>query len=400
MSLRSRIVWIAAALAATAAIGFALMPAPVVVDIAPVARTAFRQTIDEEGQTRVRDRYVVAAPLAGMLRRITLRAGDPVARGAAVAAIVPSIPALLDARAEAELTERIGAAEAAWRRAGALVARAQAALNQTVVDRERARRLAETGTLAQAAFERTRLAADLAARELAAAQLEQDAAEHDLAQARAALARVVRPDVGSAGVPFDVAAPVGGTVLRVLRDSEGPVAIGSPLLELGDAADLEIVVDVLSTDAVQIAPGADVTIERWGRPTPLPARVRRIEPSAFTKVSALGVEEQRVNIIIDIAAPREAWAALGDGYRVEARIVIHAAADATVVPAGALFRTGTGWSVFVVDGGRARLRSVEVARRGGALAMIGSGLSSGESVIVFPSEAVGDGVRVVARHGP
>ncbi|MBL8837638.1 MAG: HlyD family efflux transporter periplasmic adaptor subunit [Alphaproteobacteria bacterium] len=400
MALRSKLIWTAVGLAATAAVGYALIPAPAIVDVVPVARTAFRQTIDEEGQTRVRDRYVVAAPLAGMLRRITLRAGDPVTRGSTVATVVPSFPALLDTRTEAELTERIGAAEAAWRRAGALVERAQSALSQAVVDRERARRLAEGGTLAQAAFERIRLAADLAAREVAAAQLEQHAAEHDVAQARAALARASRPDAGAgaAAVPFEVAAPIDGAVLRVTRDSEGPVALGAPLLEVGNAADLEIVVDVLSTDAVQVIPGAEVSIERWGRPTPLAGRVRRIEPSAFTKVSALGVEEQRVNVIIDFVAPREAWAALGDGYRVETRIVVHAAEDAVVVPAGALFRSGTGWSVFVVDGGRARLRAVEIARRGGAVAMIASGLSSGESVIVFPSEAVGDGVRVEARR--
>jgi HlyD family secretion protein len=196
---------------------------------------------------------------------------------------------------------------------------------------------------------------------------------------------------------WSVTAPVTGVVLKVAQESETIVQPGTPLLEVGDPHDLEIVVDVLSTDAVEIRPGADVTIIHWGRPEPLSGRVRRVEPAAFTKISTLGVEEQRVNVLIDITSPAEQWARLGDAYQLDTQIVVFTKDDATIVPAGALFRRGDQWSVYAVKDGRAELRSVEVLRRSGRFAAIASGLTDGEAVIVYPGDRIASGVRVTSR---
>jgi HlyD family secretion protein len=197
---------------------------------------------------------------------------------------------------------------------------------------------------------------------------------------------------------WNVAAPVSGVVLRVTQESETIVQPGTPLLDVGDPHDLEIVVDVLSTDAVEIRPGADVTIVNWGGPQPLNGRVRRVEPAAFTKISTLGVEEQRVNVLVDIVSPAEQWARLGDAYQLDARIVVFTQDDATIIPAGALFRRGDRWNVFIVKDGRVELRDVQVLRRSGRLAAIASGLNQGEVVIVYPSDRVTSGARIGARN--
>jgi HlyD family secretion protein len=230
-----------------------------------------------------------------------------------------------------------------------------------------------------------------AERDVAAAELRHHAAEHALDQARAALKRSGETEGTE---QFPVSAPIDGRVLKVIQESEGAVSLGAPLLELGDPADLEVVVDVLTTDAARIREGAKVLLERWGGPTPLQARVRRVEPSGFTKISALGVEEQRVWIVIDITSPRELWTALGDGYRVDVKIIVDQIEKAVVVPIGALFRRGDPWQVFVVDGGRARLRSVKVLRRSGRLAAIAEGLRPGESVVLYPPSALKEGSAV------
>lgn len=381
------------------AVVMAFLPKPVAVDVAEVTRGRFEQVVEEDGKTRVRDRYVVSAPLAGKLRRIELKAGDEVKAGMVLALIEPAAPALLDVRTERELNERVGAAEAAKLRASATVERARAALEQATADLARARKLAEKGFIAATQLEQAELAVRLNGRELEAARQADHAARHEVAVARAALLRVKQEAAGGrpSGQVWEVRSPVAGRVLKVVQESEGMVALGAPLLEIGEPSNLEVMADVLTTDAVHVAPGMPVRIERWGRGEPLTGRVRRVEPSAFTKISALGVEEQRVNVIIDFVSPREQWQALGDGYKVDARIVTASLDGVIKVPVSALFREGDRWAVFVVEDGRAHKRIVQISRRSGPEAVVDKDLQPGERVIVYPGDAVKDGVRVRVR---
>lgn len=390
--------WIKRALSAVLFLGlvalliFAFLPKPVEVETAPVAQGPFAQAVEEEGMTRVRERYLISAPLAGQLLRIQLEAGDSVKRGDVLATMIPAAPPLLDVRTERELQERLGAAEAERLRARASAERAKAALTQAQSDLERARQLAEEGLVSAAEREQRELTVTLRTRELEAAQFESQVAEHQVDLARAALIRAKQG--AGAGERLEIRSPVNGKVLRILQESERVVPLGTPLLEIADPADLEVVVDVLTTDAVDIRPGMPARIVRYGGEAPLEGRVRRVEPSAFTKISALGVEEQRVNVVIDLTSPRDRWETLGDGYRVEAQIFVFTKEDALKVPSGALFREGDRWAAFALSDGRARKRTVEVERRSGAEAMIEGGLSSGEEVIVYPSDAVKEGVKV------
>ena len=381
------------AVAAVAVTVRAMLPKPVAVDAAQVVRGGFEQVVEEDGKTRVRDRYVVSSPLAGRVERIALRAGDAVKQGDGVATIRPTPPPLLDARAARGLAERVGAAEAALEQARATLDRARAARDQSRVDHRRASELAADGILAPGELDRSRLALQVAEKDLAAAEFAAHTAEHDVETARVALARLAE----GGDEPFEVTAPVAGRVFRLLQESSAVVAPGTPLLEIADPADLEIVVDVLTADAVQIAPGAAVRIERWGGNLPLDGRVRLVEPSGYTKLSALGVEEQRTNVVIDLISPSEQWRGLGDGFRVDARVVVFGAADVLTVPASALFRDAAGWAAFVVEDGRARKRAVVAPRRGWRDALVERGLAEGELVIVYPGDAITDGVRVSVR---
>ncbi|HUW37388.1 MAG TPA: HlyD family efflux transporter periplasmic adaptor subunit [Rhodocyclaceae bacterium] len=396
---KKRLGFALAAVAIVAALIWALLPKAVEVDTAVVARGDFEQTIDDDGKTRVRDRYVVSAPLAGRLQRISLKAGDPVAEGMGVAVIAPALSPFLDARSRNELAERLGTAQAARLRAEAHVERAQAALEQAAAEAVRARALAEKNYVSKHQAEQAELAEKLNRKELDAARFEAHAAEHDVAQARAALARVDGGAAATVGAAhrWAIRSPVPGRVLRVFQESEAVVAVGTPLLEIGQPDSLEVVVDVLSTDAVQIRPGMTAYLERWGRGEPLAGRVRRVEPAAFTKVSALGVEEQRVNVLIDLVSPQSEWQTLGDGYKVDARIVVAHLENALKIPLGALFRDGDNWAVFVVEGGRAVVRKVVVANRNSREAVVSRGLAAGERVIAYPSDAVKAGVRVKPR---
>jgi HlyD family secretion protein len=337
--------------------------------------------------------------LSGRVLRIPHRAGDTVERDAVVAVLLPSVPVLQDDRTVQQLQERAAAAQAAVMRAAALEERAKAGREQAQADAARSARLAAEGFLSPSSREQSESTARMRDKELEAARFERIAAERELAQARAALARF-RGDAKLGGAPvrtFDVLAPISGRVLRVLQESEGPVALGAGLLELGDIGKLEVVVDVLSTEAVGIPADADVYIDVGSGRAVVRGRVRRIEPSAFTKVSALGVEEQRVNVVIDLPAANDDIDALGDGYRVDARIVVHRAQDAVLVPSGALFRDGQDYAVFVVEGGIAKKRVLEVPRRNDRTALVLGGLQPGEKVIVFPGDMVRDGVRVAVR---
>jgi HlyD family secretion protein len=392
--------WILGAVAVAAlgaAFVWAFRPAPIPVESATVKRAPFEQTIDEDGKTRVRERYVISAPLAGRVARIALDPGDTVTAGKPVAAIAPSVPALLDARTVRELEERVGSAQAAQAQSRAEEARIAAALEQARADLARQNQLQAEGFLSPAARDQAQLAVRVNTQALEAARSARDAAEHNVAQARAALARVrvepVERGGRAAAQALPVIAPVSGRVLRVMQESEGVVAMGAPLVEVAELRDLEIVVDVLSTDATRIASGMPVRIEA-GSSLRFEGFVRRVEPGAFTKVSALGVEEQRVNVIIDIAPGTPGIAALGDGYRVDVRIVTLRRADAVVVPVAALFRQDGGWSAFVVAGGRAQRRAVTLGGRTANEALIEQGLAPGDEVVAYPSDLLADGKRV------
>ena len=383
-----------------AAVAWAVMPGAVPVETAPVRKGKFVASVDEDGKTRVRERYIVAAPLAGRLGRIRFKVGDPIKVDDAVATITPSPAPLMDPRTREEVEERLGAAEANVGRAKAVVERARAQSAQANTDFNRTRTLADRGAATAQALEHAELAVRLADRDLRAAEFLDRAAEHELSQMRALLARYSGDsNADQPAESWNVAAPVSGLVLRVAQESETIVQPGTPLLDVGDPRDLEIVVDVLSTDAVEIRPGAEVTIVHWGGPAALSGRVRRVEPAAFTKVSTLGVEEQRVNVLIDIVSPAEQWASLGDAYQVDAQIVVFTLDDAIIIPAGALFRRGDQWKVFVVKDGRAQIRDVQLLRRSGRFAAIASGLKQDDVVIVYPGDRVASGVRVGVRKG-
>ena len=393
--------------ALAALLAWAFAPRPLPVEVASVVQGRFEAGIEEDAKTRLRDRYAVSAPLAGRLARIALREGDAVRAGDVVARI---LPALLDERGLREQQARVEAAQAGVQRAGVRAERSRVVLEQARGDLRRGEDLARQGFVAAARLEADRLALDAAQKDAQAAVLEQQAARADLAQARAALDVVRRPEAPGAGRAFEVRAPVAGRVLRVAQTSEGMVGLGAVLIELGDTAQLEVVAPLLSTDALQVRPGSPVRIERWGGPGVLQGHVRAVEPAAFTKVSALGVEEQRVNVLIDLSSPPAQWAALGDGYRVVARLLTREAEDATLVPVSALFplpsegAAPTGaepaaprMAVFVVEAGRARRVPVVLEARGGTHAWVKEGLQAGAQVVVYPPTALTDGGRVRLR---
>jgi HlyD family secretion protein len=391
MKKRNLILLAAAGVALALLVAWALRPQPVAVEAAAVTEGPFEQTVVDDGKTRVRDRYVIAAPLAGSVERVRLEPGDAVRQGQVVALLTPIAPAFLDARTARELQERIGAADAQFSRARAEALKVLAQRDQARADLGRQEKLAAGGFVSPTAREQAELALRTAERAVDAARFAEEAARHDAAQARAALSRYKS---GAPTAKWDVVSPVNGSVLKVHQKSESPVALGTPLLEVADARSLEAVVDVLSQDAVAIRPGMAARVELGTGVPPVPARVRLIEPAAFTKVSALGVEEQRVNVVLDFAGPLDHVWTMGDGFRVEAHIVTHREEKAIKVPVGALFREGDGWAVFVAEGDRASKRAVKVPRRNGAEAMVEDGLKPGERVIVYPSDALRDGARI------
>jgi HlyD family secretion protein len=390
---KRRLPWIGGAgLLALIVVG--LWPQALLVEMTVARREALRVTIDEEGRTQVRHRYLVAAPVAGHLRRIELRSGDPIVAGETVIAVLETAGAdLLDARSLAQAEARVRAAESARALAAAQAERARSAWDLMRSEAIRAERLFAEGTLAQAERDRAATAAATAAQEERAATFALQVAEFELEQTRALLLRGT-PAGATTSATLEIRAPVDGRVLRVLQESARLVPGGFPLLEVGDPTDLEVRIEVLSRDAVAINPGARVLLEQWGGDGVLEARVRRVEPSAFTKISALGVEEQRVNVLADFVSPPAARGALGDQFRVEARIITWEDGDVLVVPSGALFQRDGRWWVFVVEGGRARLRSVEIGRGNGARTEVRRGLEAGDRVVDFPGDRVADGVRV------
>ncbi|MDE2848678.1 MAG: efflux RND transporter periplasmic adaptor subunit [Gemmatimonadota bacterium] len=365
----------------------AFMPAPVLVDSATAEIGPLRVTISEEGRTRVRQRYLITAPASGRLARPALNEGDRVGQGDELARITPSP---LGSRESAEARARIETAQALVREAEANVARARVEQEEAARGRDRAEQLAASGSISRERLERAEHAATVAERSLESSLFRHRAAvsEHEVAQA-ALLA--LQEERGNARAVLFVTAPVGGRVLRLFEESERVVAAGTPLMEVGDPGDMEVTIDVLSTDAVSVDVGQTVWIEEWGGPDPLSGKVSRVEPAAFTRVSALGVDEQRVNVIVDLdVTPAE----LGDGYRVTGRIVVWEKEDVLKIPSSALFRIGESWGVFVVEEGLARSREVSVGQRNGIEAEILEGLAAGDPVILHPNPRIDDGVGV------
>jgi HlyD family secretion protein len=396
---RRLVLWSGIALALAAALAFAFRPQPVAVDVVEISPAPMIVTVDEEGQTRVEDVFVVSAPVTGRLRRIELEVGDPVvANQSLIAEIEPIDPTLLDPRTEAQARSALEAARSARELAEAEAERAEAELDFARAELERMERLFADGTIsereldqAERAYRTAKAAYSTALAALQVANFELEQAEAQLmtpaeSRSRAGLCECV-----------PLLAPVDGRILRIPNESERVVQAGEPLVEIGDPEDLEIVVDLLSTDAVSVEAGQRAIVDNWGGERPLEGRVRRVEPFGFTKVSALGIEEQRVNVVIDFTGEKTRWQKLGHGYQVGVRIVLWEADDTLAVPLTALFRQGEDWAVFVVEDGRAVARTVEVGRRNGAEAQIREGIEPGEAVVLHPSDRVQAGVRVARR---
>ena len=386
------------ALAVLAVVGLivvAWIPNPVEVEVATVTRGPLVVTVNEDGRTRVKDRYLVSAPITGSLARLDLEAGDTIEEGQVLARLVPLPPPLLDSRTRAEAKARVDAAIAARRQSQAAINRARFQRDFAKQESERALAVVKQGGLARSDADRAVSTYRGSEEDLRSAEFGGRVAEHQLTLAQTALMQLTGK--AEEGEQLDIISPVAGQVLKVFQESEGVAPSGTAIVEVGDPAALEVVVDVLSQDATRIPAGAKTTIERWGGKNSLLGHVRVVEPSAFTKLSALGVEEQRVNVIIDMDDDRELWSNLGDGYRVEARISVWEGEDVLKVPASAVFRSDEAWATFVVEEGTAVVRTVELGETNGLETEVLSGLEEGDAVIAYPSDSVRDGVSVKAR---
>ena len=381
-----------------AAIGYGFWPRPVAVDVVSVKRAPLQVTVEEEGKTRVVDRFIISAPVPGYMRRIELKVGDSVTREQVLVKIEPLRSVILDPRSRAEAQARVAAAQAALQAAQEDVEAAQAEADYAAAQLQRYRLLVPKGYVSLEALQQAEAAARRTRARRISAEFAVQVAQHELEAARTALRYSVAQGEKKTMETALVQAPVDGRVLKVTRESEGVVQAGEALLEVGDPSSLEVVIDVLSADAVRIAPGTRVLFERWGGGAPLEGSVRRVEPTGFTKISALGVEEQRVLVLADFASPLEQWKRLGDGYRVEARFILWEGQDVLQVPASALFRHREDWAVFVAENGRARLQPIEVGHRSGLAAEVVSPLREGDLVIVHPDDSIEDRARISVRR--
>ncbi|NMG73369.1 efflux RND transporter periplasmic adaptor subunit [Aromatoleum diolicum] len=367
---------------------------PVVVDLGAAARAPMRVAIEQEGRTRVVDRYVITAPVAAYARRIALDVGDAVQTGMPVVTLEPQRAEVLDVRRRAEAEARVAGAQANIGAVEQRMKAAQAGAGLALKDLQRVRTLRAAGHVTADAEDRGVAEAERAGSELRSAQFTVATARHELEAARTALGYAA---AGGPADPVVLRSPVAGNVLKIPRKSEGAVSAGQALLEIGDPRGLEVEVDVLSADAVRISPGTRVLFERWGGEGALEGVVRVIEPAGFTKVSALGVEEQRVWVIVAFTSPSAQWQRLGDGYRVEASFILWEDKDVLQIPASALFRDGSGWAAFVVEQGKAVKRRIEPGQRNGLIAQALSGIREGEQVIVHPDDRLREGASVTAR---
>jgi HlyD family secretion protein len=375
---------------------YGFLPKPVSVDTANVRKGTFVVAVEEEGKTRVKERFVISAPVTGYLRRISLDAGDPVAKGQVVAELEPLRPVVLDPRSRAEAEAAVSAAEAALKAAEEKLDSAAAESVYAASNLDRLQKLFKEGYVSQDKLDQ----AEREAKRTEAIRLSGEAdvkvARFELDKARNALRYSAAEGVFSGRI-VSIRSPEDGRVLKLHRESEGTVNAGEPLIDIGDPSHLEVKAEVLSDSAVNIRPGTPVMFERWGQTPPLEGVVRVVEPEGFTKISSLGVEEQRVLVIADFTSPREDWMRLGDGYRVEARFVIWEGKEILQAPASAFFRRDSDWAVFVMKEGRARERRVSIGHQNGLASEILSGLQEGEEVILYPDESIRDGTRVKRR---
>ena len=392
------VIYLAILLGLAAVFYVLLRPQPVAVDFATIGRGALAVGIEEEGRTQVSEVYTLSAPVGGRLLRIEQHAGDIVLQGQTViASIEPTDPDFLDIRTRSEVEARIKSGEAERQLAQAEVSGAQAELVFAEEELVRARKLAEGGHVSQSSLDRSILLAKKQRAVLATAQAALRVRNFELQRARAMLIEPGGTDAARDNCCVVVKAPVSGSILRVLQESQKVISAGTPLVEIGDPADLEVVTDLLSSDAVRVSPGDLVIFGDWGGPKPLEGRVRRIEPYGYTKISALGIEEQRVNVMIDLVSPFADWRQLGHGYRLDTRIIVWSSDDVLKVPIGALFRDGGEWAVFVDDGGVAALRSVQLGHIGGRESEVLDGLKIGDRVIMHPSDQIDVGSGIVQR---
>lgn len=377
----------------------ALQPEPVPADIVVVREGPMMVTLDHEGKTRVRNRFVVSATLAGIAHRIELEPGDRVRKGSVLTVIEAQVAQLLDVRTRVEAEARVRSAESVLQQARAERARLEAELRQAQLDFDRSSELLEKGVIARSVFDESKSRLEVLRESVEAAGAAIQTAAFELEAARARLLEPASEGDPASGekslVP--IYSPIDGVVLKRFRESAGPVAQGEALLEIADLAGLEVVADYLSRDAVTVRPGMPVVIDRWGGENSLKGKVRRVEPGGFMKISALGVEEQRVNVVVDFEDPREGWERLGDEYRVEVRIVLWETERTLLAPTGAIFREGDGWAVFAVREAVAQLRPVQIGHRNSRWVEVVDGLESGESVIAYPSDRISDGVAVEGR---
>lgn len=391
--IRRLIPWIIA-IALIAAIVYGLKPRPVIVDTAEVTRGPMVVSVIEEGKTRIRHRHIISPPITGYLQRVELRAGAPIERGKTVLAVIrASTSDFLDPRRKAEAEARIKAAEAMRETRQADLDRATASLGLAQKQLERQEKLLKTGASAVQEYDIAMAESQVRQREKNAAEFAVRAAESDVDVAKAALLQAQAPSADQAK-PIEILAPVDGFVLNVHEESERPVTPGMPIMEVGDTKDLEAEIELLSIDAVGVVPGADVSIEQWGGESPLRGKVSVVEPGGFTKVSSLGVEEQRVKTRVDFIDPIPPGHTFGDRYRLEARIVTWKADDVLQLPTGALFRKGNQWMTYLNDNGVAREAKVTIGKTNGVSAQVLQGLEPGQKVILHPPDPVKDGTKV------
>jgi HlyD family secretion protein len=386
------------------ALAAAFWPRPMGVDMGQVTRGELIVTIDEEGRTRVRDAYVVSTPVAGRLQRVGVDPGDPVVRGETIVAHMrPTNPAALDIRTREQARAAVEAAQAALRVARADLNAAIANSDLAQTELTRTRELAARGISSDAALDRALQQARVAQANIDTAEAAIAMRQAEVANAQAQLIsfddRGLSMAIGNGSDDIPIRAPITGRILRVMQQSETTLAAGTPIMEIGDiASDLEVVVELLSSDAVQVSPGNRVIIDDWGGPTTLTGKVERIDPFGVSKFSALGVEEQRVTAVIRFTEPAEAHAGLGHGFRVETRIVVWEKSDTVIVPASALFRNAGDWAVFRVEDGVARLHRITLGRNNGTDAQVLDGLSPGDTVVLYPSSGLTDGASVAERQ--
>jgi HlyD family secretion protein len=382
------------AIAIVAALAWGFWPGPVPVEGAAVVRAPLRVTVEEEGRTRVKDRFIISAPVAGYLQRIQLEVGDAVTQGQTLAVMEPLRPEVLDPRSRARAEAQVAAAQAALKSAEEQVISARAEDVYAQAEFRRKQKLLRDALVSQGDLDQAQTHARQAAAAKRSAEFAVEVARFDREAAQTALQYSISGNGKEALETVKLRAPVASRVLAIHHESEGVVVTGEDLLEIGDPAALEVAVDVLSADAVRIRPGGAVQLQRWGGEQPLDGVVRIVEPSGFTKISALGVEEQRVWVIADITSPRELWQQLGDGYRVEAHFILWDDEDVLQLPASALFRHANGWAVFAIRGGKARRVAVQTGHSNGLVTQVLSGIGAGEIVIVHPDDRIDDGVRV------